>query len=189
MFESALWIASNDRIPCRGRMIAHAYREICSMLMNEYSSNSRQELRANLDALVVEYRNLRVGFDVEYGTSPTPDGSSTAVPDTFLEAVGEVVRIHSTADNARVRARRLIEGLARHRPTQPDIGPTSDRWFEMARFFAGHAHHDGKTADAEFMQGRFGDEVEFFEETLSAFAEPAAQNLDALDEVLENANS
>jgi hypothetical protein len=38
LFESVLWIAQDERIPCRARMIAHAYSEIGSMSMNEYSS-------------------------------------------------------------------------------------------------------------------------------------------------------
>jgi hypothetical protein len=49
MYESALWLAADERIPCRGRMLAHAYREICSMLINEYSSNSREPWETCVD--------------------------------------------------------------------------------------------------------------------------------------------
>src|SRR2546430_11796561 len=70
MYESALWLTAHERIPCRGRMIAHAYREICSVLLNEYSSNSREDLDGKLKDFVGEYRKLNINFEV-------PDRKST----------------------------------------------------------------------------------------------------------------
>jgi hypothetical protein len=189
LFESALWIAADGRIPCRGRMIAHAYREICSVLMNEYSSNSRDVTRDKLNAFATEYRRLGFAIDAPVVSSPEPDSASTPVPQVFLRAAAEVVRAHSATDTARARARAVFEGLSNRPGSQPDIGPTSDRWFEMSRYFP-KAAHDRTTPDAQLMGGQFQQEVEFFEETLSAlFAESAVSNLDALDEVLEDANS
>lgn len=188
LFESALWIVEDERIPCRGRMIAHAYREICSMLMNEYSSNSRDVTRDKVAAFAVEFRKLGISFDVPAGSSPEPDSAPTPVSRSFLMAAADVVTSHSAMDTARVRARAVIEGLANRQGPQADVGPTADRWFEMSRFFA-KAVHDRETPDAQLLEGQLRQEVQFFEETLSAFAESAVSNLDVLDEILEDANA
>jgi hypothetical protein len=188
MYESALWLAADEQIPCRGRMIAHACREICSMLMNEYSSNSREPLEPCLDEFADEYRKLNIRPDVHAGSSPVPDVSPAPVPDSFLKAAAAVVRIHTTTDNARARSRAIFERLSRRHGPQPDVGPISDRWYQMSRFFQARAH-DRKTADAQMMEGQFRQEVDFFEETLSALAETAVKNLNALDQILEDANS
>jgi hypothetical protein len=188
LFESALWIAQDDRIPCRARMIAHGYREICSMLMNEYSTNSRDVLRDKVAAFAVEFRDLGVSLDVPSGSSPEPDSAPTLVPRSFLRAASEVVTSHGATETARVRARAVIEGLGNRRAPTADVGPTADRWFEMSRYFAG-AVHDRVTPDAQLMEGQLRHEAQFFEETLSAFAESAANNLDVLDEILEDANT
>jgi hypothetical protein len=188
LFESALWIAEDERIPCRGRMIAHAFREICSMLMNEYSSNSRDVTRDKVTAFAIEFRRLGISFDVPSGSSPDPDSEPTPVPQSFLRAAADVVTSHSATDTARVRARAVIEGLGNQRGPQADVGPTADRWFEMTRFFA-KAAHDRDTPDAQLAAGQLRQEMQFFEETLSAFAESAVSNLDALDEILEDANA
>jgi hypothetical protein len=188
MYESALWLAADERIPCRGRMIAHAYREICSMLMNEHSSNSREPLETCLEEFADEYRKLNIRPDVPAGSSPVPDVSPTPVPDSFLSAAGAVVRVNTTTDNARARSRAIFERVSRRHGPQPDVGPTSDRWYQMSRFFQARAH-DRKTLDAQMMEGQFRQEVDFFEETLSALAETAVTNLNALDQILEDANS
>jgi hypothetical protein len=188
LFESALWIAQDERIPCRARMIAHAYREICSMLMNEYSSNSRDVLRDKVAAFAVEFRNLGISLDVPSGSSPEPDSAPRAVQQSFLIAAAEVVTSHGATETARVRARAVIEGLGNRSGARADVEPTADRWFEMTRFFA-KAAHEREKPDAQLMVGQLLQEVQFFEETLSAFAESAASNLDVLDEILEDANT
>ena len=187
MYESALWIALDERIPCRGRMMAHAYREICSMLMARYSSNSRERLETRLDQFVGEFKKLRIPSDFEgEGSSPAPDLPSL-VPGSFLKAAAAVVRTHSNTDTARTRVRRIFETLASGRGHQPDVGPTADRWFQMSRFFQERCH-DRTTPDSEMLNGVFRQEVEFFEETLRALAEPAVETLDVLDDVLGHTN-
>jgi hypothetical protein len=188
MFESALWIEADERIPCRGRMIAHAYREICSVLMNEYSSNCREMLGDKLTEFVAEFRKLDIPLNAESASSPEPDPLPKPVPQSFLKAAAAVARAHGATDTARTRARAVFEGLSTRRGSQPDVGPTADRWFRMSGFFPKRAH-DRATPDAEMMVGQFKQEVEFFEETLRSFAESAVSNLDALDDILEDANS
>src|SRR5947207_15994620 len=72
MYESALWLTAHEQMPCRGRMIAHAYREICSMLMNEYSSNSPEPLEPCLDEFADEHPKLNIHPDVLAGSFAAP---------------------------------------------------------------------------------------------------------------------
>jgi hypothetical protein len=188
MFESALWIAADERIPCRGRMIAHAYREICSVLMNEYSSNSREVLGDKLNKFIGEFLKLGISFDAASGASPEPDSAPVSVSQSFLKAAVAVARVQTSTDNARARARAIFEGISGRHGSRPDVGPTADRWFRMSAFFPKWAH-DRTTPDAQMMEGQFKQEVEFFEETLSSLAESAVSNLDSLDDILEDANS
>lgn len=167
-------------------MIAHGYREICSVLMNEYSSNSREVQRDRLNEFVVEFRRLGVSFETP-GSTPEPDTAITPVPHAFLRAASAVVRTHTATETARQRARAVIEALSGRRPTEPDVGPTADRWFTMSRSFVRLAH-DRSAPDAELMEGLLKQEAEYFEESLLAFAQSAVGNLDALDEILEEAN-
>lgn len=189
MFESALRIAADERIPCRGRMIGHACREICSMLMARYSSNSRQRLETRLDQFVAEFKDLSIPVDFEEeGTSPTKDPPPKLVPDSFLRAAADLARTHSIGDNARARARKMFESLVPRGGRPQDMWPTADRWLDMSRFFEARCH-DRTTPDVEMMNGQFRLEVEFFEDSLNALARSAAENLDDLDDILERANS
>lgn len=190
MFRSALEIGANAEIPCRGRMIAHAYREICSDIMNQYSPNSREEIKPLLDALADEYEEL--GFaELDPGnvaTTPVEnDGEQMAVPRSFLRATGRVVVLHRRQPKAKERARAIFEGMQPDGRSAAGIGPTAERWYRMSRFFV-ECVHDRTTDDNEMMQGQFSEEAEFLEATLNSFATPAILNLDELDDILENAN-
>lgn len=188
LLASALWIAADERIPCRGRMVAHAYREICSMLMRAYSPNSREPAKTTLDQFVLEYRKLAISHDALAASSPLLEASRPPVTDAFLEAAAAVVRAHTTTETARARSRALFEGQSSRPGPQPDVQPTSDRWFRMSQFFTARAH-DRERPDGEMMQGQFQKEADFFEETLHALAVTAVGNLDTLDDILEEANS
>jgi hypothetical protein len=188
MFESALWIGVDSRIPCRGRMIAHAHREICTVLMNEYSSNSREVLSDHLNVFAAEFRRAGFAMDAGPGSSPGPDSMPTTVSVSFLKSAAAVVRTHVATENARARARAVFEGFSSQRGPQPDVGPTADRWFRMSGSFTKWAHNR-TTPDAQLMEGEFQQEIDFFEETLASFAETAVHNLDALDDILEDANT
>jgi hypothetical protein len=192
MFESALRIAANDEIPCRGRMIAHAYREICSEIMNRYSPNSREDMRPLLDELADEFERLELSVVSVPGPGATQpvegDPGPVTMPQRFVHAVGRVVALHRSAPKGRDRALAVFEGMrsGTHVLTT-DIVPIAERWFHMLKFFAGHVH-DRKTDDAVLLHGDFKDEAEFFEATLNSFAISAIGNLDELDLILEDAN-
>ena len=112
----------------------------------------------------------------------------TTVSDSFLKSAAAVVRTHVATENARARARAVFEGFSSQRGPQPDVGPTADRWFRMSGSFTKWAHNR-TTPDAQLMEGEFQQEIDFFEETLASFAETAVHNLDALDDILEDANT
>jgi hypothetical protein len=188
MFVSALAIADNEAIPCRARMMAHAYREICIIIMNVYSANSRDVPKDQMQKFVNEFRKLSISFETPAAAPPTPDTATTPVPVSFLKAAEAAVRAHTTTQSARDRAQAVIEGIFGKRASQPDIRPMADRWFQMSSSFHKWAHNP-TTPDAQILAGSFKEEVQYLEESLFAFAESAIANLDVLDDVLESANT
>jgi hypothetical protein len=191
MFQSALEIAESAAIPCRGRMIAHAYREICSDITNRYSPNSREDIKPLLDDLADEFEALNLSrAESGPGVSEPPienDPGQIGVPGTLIRATGRLVVWHRREPTGRERARAIFQGLQPERRATAEIGPTADRWFKMSKFFVSCVH-DRTTDDQEMMQGQFQEEVEFFEATLDSLATPAIGNLDELDNILEDAN-
>jgi hypothetical protein len=192
MFESALWIAESNNIPCRARMIAHAYREICSELMNRYSPNSRDELRPLLDDLADQIQSFTQPAALGPASSPPVqrDPAPIAVPQAFIDSAQRVVTVHLAASTGRERALAVFRGIGqRAGATAPEVIPTAERWFLMSKFFVARAH-DRKNDDGPLLLGdEFKGESEFFEATLQSFAASAIDNLNELDAILEDANA
>jgi hypothetical protein len=173
MFESALSVAETNDIPCRARMIAHAYREICSELMNRYSPNSRDELKPLLDDLADQFQSL--ARRAAAGPASTPpiesDPASVAVPQTFIDSAQRVVTVHLAAPKGMDRSLAVFRGMAqRAGAAAAEVIPTAERWFRMSKFFVARAH-DRKADDGPLLLGdEFKGEAEFFEATLQSFA-------------------
>jgi hypothetical protein len=193
LFDAAVRLTANAALPCRGRFVAHAYREICSGLLNQYSSNTREEMAPRLDRLTREYGKLN------NAPEPTPAASGDAlaegapalpaVPVSFMQAVGAVVMLHSAAPKGKERAQAIFAGMTSNRRAGAlGVSQTADRWFRMYNYFVACVH-DRETDDGEMMGADFEREASFFEDTLLSFAEPAIANLDALDDILEEANA
>ena len=116
MFQSALQIAANADMPCRGRMIAHAYREICSEIMNPYSPQSRVESKPLLDELSDKFEALNVTSAERVPAALAPienDPRQIAVPHSFIRATERLVSWHRKEPTARERARAIFEGIQR----------------------------------------------------------------------------
>jgi hypothetical protein len=108
LFESALWVFANEDIPCRGRMIGHAYREICSELMNRYSPQSHEYLKPLLDDFADEFGaldlvNATLG-PVAASIAVENEPGGITVPRTFVGAAERVVKRHRSEPAARQRA-------------------------------------------------------------------------------------
>lgn len=191
LFDAALRLTADATLPCRGRFVAHAYREICSGLLNQYSSNTREEMAPHLDRLKSEYAKLGMAPEpaLPAGGDTQAEGASTVpVPRSFIQSVGAVVTLHGAAPKGKDRAQAVFVGMtSNRRATTLGVSPTADRWFGMYNYFVGCAHNRD-TDDSVMMDDKFVREAIFFEDTLLSFAEPAIANLDALDDILEEAN-
>jgi len=192
LFESALWIAANDKIPCRARMISHAYREVCSELMNSYSPIERDKLKLLLDDLGTEFQRLPRRREPSPASTPPVESELglIAVPQPFLDSAQRVLSVHLAAPKARDRALAVFRGIGqRVGNSTVEVIPIAERWFRMSKYFAGHAH-DRTSDDRELFSGdAFQGETEFFEATLQSFAVSAIANLNELDTILEDANT
>jgi hypothetical protein len=192
LFESAVRLTEDLTLPCRGRFVAHAYREICSGLFNSYSSNSRDDIKPHLDRLASEFGKLTILGDElrEPSNGPLePSLPDVSVSRVFIGAVSAVVKVHIAAPKGRERALAVFDGLASNpKASRSGVSQTADRWFSMYNYFVACVH-DRTTDDSEMMSDEFNREVSFFEDTLLSFAEGATTNLDVLDGILEEANS
>jgi len=192
LFEAAVKLTDHIDLACRGRFVAHAYREICSNLMNQYSSNEREEIKPQLDSLATELAGAGIAVEPASVSASEPavvSDSTVAIPRALLDRVASVVAIHLATPKGKDRAQAIFRGMALD-PKALNLGvsQTADRWFRMYNYFVGCAHN--READDTVMMGdAFEREVAFFEETLLSFAEPAIENLNALDEILAVANS
>jgi hypothetical protein len=191
LFEAAIRLTPDTDLPCCDRFVAHAYREICSDLLNTHSSNHREEKDPILDRLSKELGSLSFT-----SASPATPGTDTVavtdttfpVPSSIMDLVSSLVRIHVAAPKGKDRAHDLFRGMALNRKAViSGVSQTADRWFKMYNYFVGRAHD--RTTDAAAMMGKdFRRHVEFFEETLLSLAMPAIDNLNALDDILASAN-
>lgn len=190
LFVSGLRVRDDADMPCRTRLMAHAFRELCIVINNQHSTNSRK-LEPLLDSMVKEYKKLDytptpLGAPTG-GAAPAPPDNTVSVSGAFMQSAASLVEVHGSRMSGRDRARIALQAMSGAAGIQADITPTADRWHRMYTYFVGRAHDhaadDGGTNAAEL-----GQEVQFFEETLESFAQPAIENLDELDAILATAN-
>jgi hypothetical protein len=192
LFESALWIRADPRIPCRARLMAHAYREVCSGLANVGGQSSRVEILGLVDKLVesLQRSGLVLKESPIAGDDPRPRAEEpVAVPCPVIRALSELVTARSAQPKGLARAQELLDRLhARRAIGNGEFTPTALRWHAMNETFVSCCH-DRKRDDTELLESRLEAEVQFLEETLSSVAAGAVANLAVLDEILGEANS
>jgi hypothetical protein len=192
LFEASLRLTADTALPCRGRFVAHAYREICISLLKQDSSNAREEIAPRLDRLKREYAKLAIAPEPAPpmgGDALAADSGALSVSRAFIQSVDAVVKLHSAAPKGRERAHAMFVAQgAGPRVGNSGASQTADRWFEMYNYFVRCAHNKDDD-DNVLMAENFAREALFFEDTLLSFAEPAIANLDALDDILEEANA
>lgn len=191
LFTSGLRVREDTELPCRIRLMAHAFRELCIVINNQHSSNSR-DFEPLLYAMEKEYRSLNyeptpLAPPLE-AASQVPKDGSVAVPGAFMLSVAKVVESRGSRLSGRERARIALQAMSGASGRQADVTPTATRWHDMYSYFVGRAHaHDADSGGTD--PTALDHELQFFEETLESFAQPAITNLDELDVILESANS
>lgn len=192
LFESALWINAHASIPYRARFMAHAYRELCSSLANAGGQSSRLELPNLVKKLAEAVEKAGVILDETpiTGDDPTPKAQEVLTfPHSAVTALRQLLTAHAAQPRGAARAQHLLDRvLAPRTNTDGQIMPTAQRLHAMNETFVA-CSHDRNSDDVELLAGKLTAEVEFLEETLSAAAAGAVENLSALDDILDQANS
>jgi hypothetical protein len=190
LFEAAIHLRTDPAVPCRARLIAHAYREMCSGLANVNGQDSRKLINDQVEKLVrnVEVLGPLIDETPVSGADPRPKSrDAVPVPWSVIESLRELIAAHSSQPKGAARAQALLDRL-NGREARPDaeIGPTASRWHRMARVFTACCH-DRDRDDAELLD-RLDVESQFLEATLSSIAAGAVENLAALDDILGQTN-
>jgi len=173
--------------------MTHAFREMWLVIMNHYSTNSRTEMKPLLEELASEY--MKTGYNATrlsqsaVDAEPSPEPAPVTVPDAFMRCADRIIQLHSSSHSGRSRTRIAFEVMSSGPSgVKVDVVPTADRWHEMFIYFVSRAHapdaDDGGTNPE-----RLELELQFLEETLLSFAQPAIPVLDDLDKILASANS
>jgi hypothetical protein len=140
----------------------------------------------------------RTGFPTD-GTLPVtaplsdsvePKPANCSVPLELAHSFSGLVRDH---ENARERpsdaAKRLFIGLRPENQKSIDaIRPAITQWLAVTNWFMSVTHDNGRI-DIEVNDKELVDNFELFEATLRAIAQQFFTTTDALDEILEEANS
>jgi len=192
LFISGLRVQNDVEMPCSIRLMAHAFRELCVALNNVYSSNSRKELDPLLDTMTAEYQKLDYEptplAAAEDKEVPIPENGSVTVSIAFMHCAASVVSLHGSRVSGRERTRITIQSISSASGVKADVTPTADRWHSMYNYFVARAHDPAADKNGTD-PARLARELQFFEETLESFAQPAIENLDELDAILEDANA
>jgi hypothetical protein len=191
LFETAIRLSTHTDLPCRARLIAHAYREMCSGLANVNGQTSRTDFKGMIDKVAralgpigpVIDENLTSGIDPRPRTREPVTVSWKA-----MTAIRELVAARSAEPKGAARAQALLDRLhERQSAADAAISPTAKRWHDMTETFQ-RCCHDRESHDSDVMN-LLEAEAQFLEETLISFTEGAVENLTALDDILGQANT
>jgi hypothetical protein len=185
-------MALDDAFPGRVWFVAHAIREIRNRLPDALAGEVATS-RTDYPGLTAEVhlRWVEEGLPVEGGSIIDPAAEPSAaglgrreVSGELLRAVSELITGHlAVSENNESRARRLFEAIGGDPPPQYVVRA----WLRGRRWAEAHAHvRNAPLAekDEEDLVGQFLD----FEQALNAIASRSYQNMDALDEILGEAN-
>ena len=199
LYEGAVRLLFELRLPGYSRFVAHAVREIGNGLPSAISgSTSRKQLpyKDRLDVIVEKWEKF--GFPTDgtlAGLRPTSDwvGSRPAdfvVPLKLIRLFAKLIADHAqTRERPIDAAEKLFIGIEpESRKFKDALRPTITQWLELIRWFVTKTHDNG-SVDAELDGPALRRNFELFEIALTAMAQQFFATTDALDEILEEANS
>lgn len=197
LYEGALLMISSESFPGRVRFVAHAVREIRNRLPDVIAGpkvGSRLDYKSRLDEIQKLWEKHGLPLD---GTTPTrvseEDASpsdSISVPNPVFQKVADLVRDHRHAREIPSEAtRRLFQAIDPNNcVSEATLRPRIGQWLNTAAWFVQRAHERGQK-DTEMGEDELKDRFERFELALWAMVTEFFKTVEALDEILEQANS
>lgn len=193
MYEGAVLLLHEQRIPGHRRLVAHAMREIGNRLPGIVGNEVRGHVQyANrLDALHKKW--------AKWGPERLSDGSWPPLPNTndsiavdvrLVLLMVDLIDDHRDArERPAERARRLFLAASDGAGPHPGLGPVVDQWIELTRWAVSKAHIPSGPNPEDIDPVELHSKFELFEFTLGALLGAFYTSVEDLDAILESANA
>jgi hypothetical protein len=178
--------------PGRGRLIAHAVRELRSALLWYKVAKESQRVEHDFAALAKEWADSGPSFDtITNATTPDSATATVSITITLATKIHEFVARHGTArDTHAVKIVKLFQSLQlTKRDDTSSLMTLARDWKTLTDYFVRVCHEREKT-DHEIIDGTFVDNLHRFEKSLLNFAKAGAffEGIEDIDKILQDAN-
>lgn len=200
LYESAVHLMFEIRIPGRVRLVSHCVREICNQLVFVKvgkKSGGRLNYVERISQLTALWK--RKGFSIDgilpesginsQASLPSSSPEITIPRDIFFE-ITNIIKEHEETSfkiNERVQLF-FVECVPENQLYQNSLIPLVNQWKNLTNWFVGKAHDNG-TVDADYNEERLVYHFQLFEQVLSTLAQSFYNTTDEIDDILEEANS
>jgi hypothetical protein len=199
LYEGAVRLLFELRLPGYTRFVGHAVREIRNRLPSVISgstSGEQLQYKNRLDEIIKICK--KSGFPTDgtlpvVASVPNPVESrptNCVLPFELAHSFTELIGDHEKArERPRDTAKRLFIGLRPENQKFVDtLRPAITQWLEVTGWFMSITH-DNDRVDAGVDGNELVQKFELFETTLNAIVQQFFTTTDALDEILEETNS
>ncbi len=201
LYEGAVEILFERRVPGWVRLASHAVREIANGLPSAIVGTTGGRGRSTesteiLNSIANDWEKHNLSFDAstfEQGI-PSDLGASVRrtieIPRQLAQYIAANLRMYRQASETREAAAiRLFEACAPENEQARDmLRPIIRHWLETLGWFMRWVHDSGKV-DADTDEAEFVAKFETFEASLSALSRGFFTTMDELDEILEDTNA
>jgi hypothetical protein len=199
LYEGAVRLLFEAKLPGRVRLISHAVREIRNRLPDVISgtrTTGRLDYKSRLDRLNKKWQRsgLRLDGSLPEGGFGVDPGEARSLNievarDVFAEIAALVKDHEETRTKPLDTAVRLFEACAPENQRLRDtLRPIILQWLEVTGWFMSKAHDSGYV-DGDIDEAELISQFELFETYLNALVRGFFSTLDELDAILEDANS
>jgi len=186
-------------LPGYSRFVAHAVREIRNRLPEIISgsvSKPRLDYKTRVDEIVRQWKeaglptNGVMAGPIEASDPNRAEPAGISLPWKLAKLLALLVAEHEeTREKPAAAAARLFIGVAPENEKFRDaLRPAVTQWLEVTNWFMRRVHDSG-TVDGSGDKIELQKKFELFEATLVAIVQSFFATTDALDEILEEANS
>lgn len=201
LYEGAVGLMFGPPLAGRVRFVTHAMREVGNRLpdvMAGRRGDATFQYKGRLDNLSTIWAAAGYSFDGSVPASITA-GVGTAVPPgpnlqinrKLFEEIAKLVRDHvATREKPEDAAFRMFQAVApENRAAREELRPVLKQWVQILKWAASKVHDSGRV-DAECCtREELERQFELFEMTVGTLVRGYFKTVDALDEILEDANS
>ena len=196
LYEGAVQILF-EKLPGRTRFVAFAVREIRNRLpdvLNGIVGGQPLQYVNRLDDILKEWKksgfptngSLPIEVSDEYSLL-SGERPKVSLPIKLYRKISKLVRDHAkTRQKPEEKALMLFKALVPE--NQDQLHPIIRHWVETTEWFVKRVHDSGRV-DEDFDINEYIKKFELFEWILCSLIRPFFENLEAIDEILEEANS